>query len=153
MEHYAQVSIDLISTVPGSYDQRLVTWTPMWHFVWICMYVLSFSFRLFIFSSHNIICSFKIFAPGSTFSDTYGFFNLLMPGTSFYSAIESSSLLVSFSMERDCDDRRTLVFLFLLDCLGMLPFYLSLDELSCLVLAKLSGVENICNCFTGLLSN
>ncbi|GAY32806.1 hypothetical protein CUMW_004160 [Citrus unshiu] len=29
----------------------------------------------------------------SLLSDTYGFFNLLMPGTSFYSAIESSSLL------------------------------------------------------------
>lgn len=30
-------------------------------------------------------------------SDTYGLFNFLIPGTSFYSAIESSSLLVSTS--------------------------------------------------------
>lgn len=35
----------------------------------------------------------------------------------------------------------------------MLPFYLSQDELSCLVLAKLGGVENIYNCFISLLSN
>ena len=28
-------------------------------------------------------------------ADTYGLFNLLMPGTSFYSAIEASSWLVS----------------------------------------------------------
>ncbi|KAH9737752.1 Rhomboid-like protein 15 [Citrus sinensis] len=31
----------------------------------------------------------------SGFAYTYGFFNLLMPGTSFYSAIESSSLLIT----------------------------------------------------------
>lgn len=30
-----------------------------------------------------------------TFSDIYGLFNFLIPGSSFYSAIESSSLLVS----------------------------------------------------------
>lgn len=30
-------------------------------------------------------------------SDTYGLFNFLIPGTSFYSAIESFSLLVSTS--------------------------------------------------------
>lgn len=68
-----QVSIDLISTVPASYDQYFVTWTPMWHFVWICVYVLLVSFRFFIFSSHNIICSFKIFAAGSTFQIPMGF--------------------------------------------------------------------------------
>lgn len=30
-------------------------------------------------------------------TDTYGLFNFLMPGASFYSAIEASSLLVSVS--------------------------------------------------------
>lgn len=35
----------------------------------------------------------------STFSDTYGLFNFLIPGPSFYSAIESSSWLVSTLME------------------------------------------------------
>lgn len=32
-----QVCMDLANCVPAPYDKCFITWTPMWHFVWICM--------------------------------------------------------------------------------------------------------------------
>lgn len=31
--------MDPIGSVPASYDECLIAWTPMWHFVRICMSV------------------------------------------------------------------------------------------------------------------
>ena len=100
-EYLFQVCIYLIGSIPAAYDKCLITWTPLWHFVWLCMYVSSFTFENLSF--HH--CSFwkscdelgklEKYLQLSTFSDTYGLFNFLIPGPSFYSAIESSSWLVS----------------------------------------------------------
>lgn len=39
LNYIFQVCMDLVGSVPASYDKCLITRTPMWHFVWICVWV------------------------------------------------------------------------------------------------------------------
>lgn len=68
-------------------------------------FVCEFLFEISLFLSPLPIPPFyvrnsaEILKMVSLISDTYGLFNFLMPGTSFYSAIEASSWLVSIFMK------------------------------------------------------
>lgn len=96
-----QVCMDIIGGVPTSYDKCLISWTLVWNFIWICMYdiILSKTHNWLSVCTallHIMLCGEWIYLQDCCwFSDTYGLFNFLIPGTSFYSAIESSSWLVS----------------------------------------------------------
>lgn len=100
-----QVCMDLIGSFPASHGKCLFTRAPLRNFVWICMYVKPiFSETSLCYCTKSIALATVMFTLGSdwvsyiTFflvSDSYGLFNFLLPGTSLYSAIESSSLLVS----------------------------------------------------------
>lgn len=96
-----QVCMDIIGGVPTSYDKCLISWTLVWNFIWICMYdiILSKTHKWLSVCTallHIMLCGEWIYLQDCCwFSDTYGLFNFLIPGTSFYSAIESSSWLVS----------------------------------------------------------
>ena len=91
-----QVCMDLVDSFSASYDKRLITRTPLWHIVWLCMSVsLSFEHVFPLIIPYFLRNEMRTAMCGLYNADTYGLFNFLMPGASFYSAIEASSWLVS----------------------------------------------------------
>ena len=89
--------MDFAGTVSVSRKQCFIAGPPVRHLVRICMFVSFFS--LFVESSRARFFDFLIIFLAKLLycsPDTYGLFNYLLPGPSFYSKIEGLSALVSF---------------------------------------------------------
>lgn len=86
--------MDFVGTVSVPSKQCIVAGPPVWYLVRVCMFVPCILLICEVLLNNtrytfldNLFCS---------LSDTYGLFNYLLPGPSFYSSIEGSSMLVCF---------------------------------------------------------
>jgi hypothetical protein len=84
--------MDFAGTVSVSRKQCFTAGPPLRHLIGICMFVPHPSY-LFMNQTSFIFFANLLYFP----LDTYGLFNYLLPGPSFYSKIEGLSALVSFA--------------------------------------------------------
>ena len=90
--------MDFAGAISVSRKQCFIAGAPVWHLIRICMFVPYI--LLTCLSLHELYYTFLIMFLAELIylaPDTYGLFNYLLPGPSFYSKIEGLSALVSFA--------------------------------------------------------